>query len=51
MLHRLISWTLLLALAGLTAGCDEQRAQQLEEGVATEADVRRQFGEIGRAHV
>ncbi len=31
----------LLALAG----CDQQRIQQLEEGVATEADVRAQFGE------
>ena len=45
MLHRLISWTLLLALAGLAAGCDEQRAQKLEEGVASEVDVRKQFGE------
>lgn len=32
---------LLLALAG----CDPQRIAQLEEGVATEADVRQQFGE------
>ncbi len=43
--HKLISWTLLLALAGLAAGCDEQRATKLEEGLATEADVRKQFGE------
>ena len=45
---RLIPKSLLLALAGLaalTAGCDEQRAQKLEEGVASEADVRKQFGE------
>ena len=42
---RLISLTVLLALVGLVTGCDEQRAQKLEEGVATEADVRKQFGE------
>ncbi len=35
----------LLAAAGLLAGCDEQRATKLEEGVSTEADVRKQFGE------
>lgn len=35
----------LLAAAGLLAACDEQRAAKLEEGVSTEADVRRQFGE------
>ena len=35
-----------LALAlGLVAGCDQQRIAKLEEGVATEADVKRQFGE------
>jgi len=33
--------TTLLALAG----CDQQRIAKLEEGVATEADVRAQFGE------
>ena len=27
------------------AGCDQQRIQELEEGVATEADVRAKFGE------
>ena len=27
------------------AGCDQKRAEKLEEGVATEVDVRRQFGE------
>jgi hypothetical protein len=34
-------------LAGLLAlvGCDQQRIEKLEEGVATEADVRQQFGE------
>ena len=31
-------------LAGL-AGCDPQRISELEEGVATEADVRARFGE------
>ena len=36
---------LFLALAAALAGCDEQRATRLEEGVSTEADVRRQFGE------
>ncbi len=35
----------LLAMTGLLAACDEQRATKLEEGVSTEADVRRQFGE------
>jgi hypothetical protein len=33
------------ALAGLLGGCDEQRASKLEEGLSTEADVRKQFGE------
>ena len=37
-------WTTLLA-ATLLPGCDQQRIDKLEEGVATEADVRRQFGE------
>ena len=27
------------------AGCDQKRAEKLEEGVSTEVDVRRQFGE------
>jgi outer membrane protein assembly factor BamE (lipoprotein component of BamABCDE complex) len=35
---------MLLALFALVA-CDQQRVAQLEEGVATEADVRKQFGE------
>ena len=35
---------LLLALLCL-AGCDPKRISELEEGVATEADVRAQFGE------
>jgi outer membrane protein assembly factor BamE (lipoprotein component of BamABCDE complex) len=38
-------WTA-MALAGLSLlGCDPQRIDALEEGVATEADVRKQFGE------
>jgi hypothetical protein len=37
--------TALLAAAALLTACDEQRAAKLEEGVSTEADVRRQFGE------
>jgi SmpA / OmlA family len=35
---------LLASLLGL-AGCDQQRIIELEEGVATEADVRAKFGE------
>lgn len=35
---------LLSLLLGL-AGCDQQRIAELEEGVATEADVRARFGE------
>ena len=34
---------LLSAIAGLL-GCDQQRINELEEGVATEADVRARFG-------
>lgn len=34
---------LLSFMLGL-AGCDQQRIQELEEGVATEADVRARFG-------
>ena len=35
---------LLSIILGL-AGCDQQRIKELEEGVATEADVRARFGE------
>ena len=38
----------MVTLGGLLAslvGCDAQRIEKLEEGVATEADVRRQFGQ------
>ncbi|MBL8359324.1 MAG: outer membrane protein assembly factor BamE [Rubrivivax sp.] len=33
-----------LAAAALLTACDPQRIEKLEEGVATEADVRKQFG-------
>lgn len=38
--------TMLVALAAAAwlAGCDERRAEKLEEGLSTEADVRRVFG-------
>ena len=36
---------LLLCAAALLSACDTERATRLEEGVSTEADVRRQFGE------
>jgi outer membrane protein assembly factor BamE (lipoprotein component of BamABCDE complex) len=43
-------WRRLSAACGiaglmLLAGCDPQRVEKLEEGVATEAQVRQQFGE------
>ena len=34
----------LLSAAALLAACDAKRIEKLEEGVATEADVRQQFG-------
>lgn len=34
----------------LAAGCDPQRVEKLEEGVATEAQVRQQFGEPANIH-
>jgi len=34
-----------LLITALLAACDAQRIEKLEEGVATEADVRKQFGE------
>jgi hypothetical protein len=37
------SW--MLALLAMVAGCDPQRIRELEEGVSTEADVKRRFGE------
>lgn len=38
-------WTALAGAAALLFGCDAERIAKLEEGVATEADVRKQFGE------
>ena len=40
----MITMGLLSMLLGV-AGCDQQRIAELEEGVATEADVRARFGE------
>jgi len=34
-----------VAFALILSGCDQQRITELEEGVATEADVRAKFGE------
>jgi outer membrane protein assembly factor BamE (lipoprotein component of BamABCDE complex) len=43
---RLPAWAALgLVVAMLVAACDPQRVEKLEEGVATEAQVRQQFGE------
>lgn len=42
-MHKLMG--LLAGALVLLGGCDQRRIEQLEEGVATEADVRRQFGE------
>jgi hypothetical protein len=44
------AWGRFATAAGMTAllvlvGCDQQRIQELEEGVSTEADVRAKFGE------
>jgi hypothetical protein len=38
----------LAAIGALLAGCDAQRIGKLEEGLSTETDVRRQFGEPER---
>ena len=40
----LARWAPLL-LAALLLACDPQRISELEDGVATEADVRARFGE------
>ena len=40
---RALSWILLSA--ALLVACDARRIEKLEEGVATEADVRQQFGD------
>ena len=51
-MHAFIRWTTRAATACLLlatlAACDPQRIESLEEGVATEADVRRAFGEPER---
>ena len=36
------------AAAAVLAGCDQQRVSKLEPGVATEADLKREFGEPTR---
>ncbi len=41
LIFRIVCWALVLCLGG----CDPQRISELEEGVATEADVRARFGE------
>ena len=43
-LRTIAAMSLLSAVLGLV-GCDRQRIAELEEGVATEADVRARFGE------
>lgn len=43
--HRFSVAAVTAALAMLLAGCDPQRISELEEGVATEADVRARFGQ------
>jgi outer membrane protein assembly factor BamE (lipoprotein component of BamABCDE complex) len=43
--HKLISSMSFIAALLALAGCDQQRIAKLEEGLATEADVRQQFGE------
>ena len=37
--------TLLLAAAAMLSACDSQRIEKLEEGLSSEADVRKQFGD------
>jgi hypothetical protein len=45
MAHRFSAAAAALAAVLLLAGCDPQRISELEEGVATEADVRARFGQ------
>jgi outer membrane protein assembly factor BamE (lipoprotein component of BamABCDE complex) len=40
-----LGWLAATGAAALLPACDAQKIQKLEEGVSTEADVRRQFGE------
>ncbi len=41
-------WAMVLTVLALLAGCDQQRVSKLEPGVATEADLKREFGEPTR---
>jgi outer membrane protein assembly factor BamE (lipoprotein component of BamABCDE complex) len=41
---RVLLMVTMTTLLGALLGCDPQRIEKLEEGVATEADVRKQFG-------
>jgi hypothetical protein len=45
MRKRLGGWLMVLSMFALLSGCDQKRIAELEEGVATEADVRAKFGE------
>ena len=42
---RAVVVTVMLAAGLLVSACDQKRIEKLEEGVATEADVRKQFGD------
>ena len=44
-MHRIFRALLVFALTLAVAACDPQRVEKLEEGVSTEADVRKQFGD------
>jgi len=44
-------FTWALALALLASACDPQKISELEEGVATEADVKKRFGEPAEVYV
>ena len=44
-MHRSFRLLLSASLAMTLAGCDPQRVEKLEEGVSTEIDVRKQFGD------
>ena len=45
-----MGWAAGAMAALLLAGCDPQKISELEEGVATEADVRKRFGEPAAAY-
>ena len=42
---RNLHWAVVAAAVGLLTACDPARVEKLEEGVATEANVRQQFGD------